>query len=119
MVFLGGPVDTESLLGLGRRGGPDDRFAPLVGELGTVDLSRPIEPGETGWAGLRLFLGSAGWAPGQLEDEVADGAWWLADAAPDDIATGDPDGLWSRVVRRQPGRTAPGSPNCPLDPTAN
>jgi putative transcriptional regulator len=118
VVFLGGPVDTDSLIGLARRGGDDERFAPLVGELGTVDLAHPPDPDEPGWAGLRLFLGSAGWAAGQLEDEVGEGAWWVVDAAPDDIVTSDPDGLWARVVRRQPGRMA-WFANCPLDPSAN
>jgi putative transcriptional regulator len=118
VVFIGGPVDTESLIGLCRRGGPDDRFAPLVGDLGTVDLTRPVASDEPAWPGLRLFLGSAGWAPGQLEDEIADGAWWLVDAAPDDIVTSNPDDLWRQVVRRLPGRLA-WFAHCPLDPTAN
>ncbi|MCB0977715.1 MAG: YqgE/AlgH family protein [Acidimicrobiales bacterium] len=118
VVFFGGPVDTESLIGLARGGSGDDRFAPLVGELGTIDLARPPGDEHPPWFGLRLFLGSAGWGPGQLEAEISDGAWWVVDAAPDDIATGDPDGLWGRVVRRQSGRLA-WFANCPLDPTAN
>lgn len=118
VVFIGGPVADESLIGLARGGGGDERFAPLVGEWGTVDLTRPPLEEDPGWVGVRLFLGSAGWAPGQLEDEVSEGAWWVVDAAPDDIATGEPDGLWRRVVRRQAGRVSWFS-NCPYDPTSN
>ena len=49
---------------------------------------------------VRLFAGSAGWASGQLEDELAEGAWWLMDAAPEDPLTSQPDELWAQVLRR-------------------
>ena len=33
-------------------------------------------------------------------------AWWVVDREPGDLLTRDPDGLWSRVLRRQAGTTA-------------
>lgn len=134
-LFLGGPVGPDAVVGIGRPafrpggddGGPNpvdgdrddlDGFAPLVGGIGSVDLGRPPEPGSTPWAELRLFAGSAGWAVGQLEDELREGAWWLVPAVPDDVFSEDPPGLWRRVLRRQPGSTG-WFANCPLDPSAN
>lgn len=117
LVFVGGPVNPDEVIGLARRGGPDDDFASLVGELGTVDLHRPPPPDHT-WPALRLYAGAAGWSPGQLEDEIAEGAWWAVDAAPDDVHTGDPATLWERVLRRQGGPVA-WYANCPRDPSAN
>ena len=35
--------------------------------------------------GLRIFIGHSGWAPGQLEGEIARGAWMLEHADPDAI----------------------------------
>ncbi|MEO6989704.1 MAG: YqgE/AlgH family protein [Aquihabitans sp.] len=118
VVFIGGPVNPEEVIGLARRGGPDHNFAGLVGELGTVDLHSPPEPGEQPWPGLRMYAGAAGWSAGQLEDEIAEGAWWPVDAAPDDILTGDPARLWERVLRRQRGTTG-WFANYPKDLSAN
>lgn len=119
VVFVGGPVALDAVVGIGRPAGePTGGFSPLAGGVGTVDLHHPPDPGSRPWAGLRLYAGSAGWAPGQLEDEVAEGAWWPLDSSPDDVLTGDPSGLWKRVLRRQVGPTA-WFANCPHDPTAN
>lgn len=120
VLFVGGPVGPQGVVGLARRAASPDaerRFSPIVGDLGTVDLHQDPEPGD-GWGGVRLFGGSAGWAPGQLEDEILEGAWWTVDAAADDVLTHDPDGLWARVLRRQPG-AAGWFANHPLDPSAN
>jgi putative transcriptional regulator len=35
--------------------------------------------------GLRIYIGHAGWVPGQLEAEIAAGAWKLEHADPDAI----------------------------------
>lgn len=124
VLFLGGPVDVERVVGIGM--GTDADPAPdledggfpiLVGGYRAVDLNRPpsvLAPDP----GARLFAGSAGWGPGQLEDEIAEGAWWPCDTRAEDIVTADPVGLWRRVLRRQPGEVA-WFANCPEDPTVN
>lgn len=119
VVFLGGPVGEEVVTGIGRPVvAPTPGYAPLAAGVGSVDLASPPEPGEHPWAGLRLFAGSAGWAPGQLEDEVRERAWWVLPAAPDDVLTSDPSSLWTRVLRRQRGPVA-WFANCPRDVSAN
>lgn len=119
VVFVGGPVGSDAVVGLARSGTePEATFGRLVGDVGTIDLHAPPPDGHRPWQGLRLFAGSAGWAPGQLEDELAEGAWWAVDARADDVLTSDPSGLWVRVLRRQPGQVA-WFANHPVDPTAN
>ena len=119
VLFIGGPVGTDAVVGLALRGdGPAEHFGHLVGEVGTVDLHAPPTNGSHPWAGIRLFAGSAGWAPGQLEDELGDGAWWPVDVHSEDVVTTDPAGLWARVLRRQPGQTA-WFANHPNDPSDN
>jgi len=49
---------------------------------------------------LRLFLGYAGWAPGQLEAELAQGAWLLAPVSPDAIFEVADEQLWEHVLRK-------------------
>lgn len=114
VVFRGGPVALDSALGLAAVTGGDEpigfRWVPAVprpqGRLGLVDLDAPAEVVGTGLAGLRIFAGYAGWSPGQLEDEVDSGAWYVVDADPGDPFDPAPDQLWRRVLRRQSGDLA-------------
>ncbi len=106
VLFHGGPVEPGALIGLACMGDNvvTDAWAPVVGQLGTVDLRRipnEIDPPVTL---LRLFLGYAGWGPGQLEGELDVGAWIVADADPDDVFAAAPATLWRNVLGRQPGR---------------
>ena len=117
VVFIGGPVSREAVLGLGRCAVGAAELGALVGDCAPVDLHAP-PPIDVPWTSVRLFAGSAGWAPGQLEDELAEGAWWPVDAEPDDVVGDDVDGLWGRVLRRQPGELA-WFANHPADPSAN
>lgn len=107
VLFIGGPVSSETAIGLGvPTGEPDgDGFAPVGSGVGTVDLSR--DPSDVPLAELRVFLGYAGWSLGQLEAELAEGSWIVAEMTqPGDVVGPDPGDLWARVLRRQPGRVA-------------
>lgn len=48
---------------------------------------------------LRIFLGYAGWGPGQLEGELAQGAWVVAPLAPDAVFDVPEDDVWMHVWR--------------------
>ena len=128
VVFRGGPVEPETLIGLAAAA-PEDRaladdaggsdgWAPLTSGLGTVDLESDPDEVSPAFLGFRLFRGYAGWGAGQLEDELADGAWIVLDRVPADPFTTEPDDLWRSVLRRQGGRLA-WLANCPDDLSAN
>ncbi len=103
VVFLGGPVGRDAVVGLGVSSDPDvEGFQPILEGLGTVDLNREPRPADQ-IERLRLFAGSAGWGPGQLEAEIGEGAWWVVPAEVSDVLTPRPDGLWREVLVRQPG----------------
>jgi putative transcriptional regulator len=51
----------------------------------------------------RVYVGYAGWGPGQLDAELEDGSWIVEPARADDVFTHDPEGLWSEVLRRKGG----------------
>lgn len=119
VVFVGGPVGQQTLLGLGRSpeligAGADT----LVDDCAAIDLRLGPQLGGPSWVGVRLFAGSAGWAPGQLEDELSEGAWWAVDAHGIDLFTSDPAHLWAAVLRRQGGEVG-WFANHPIDPSAN
>ena len=50
---------------------------------------------------LRIFAGYAAWAPGQLEAELAEDAWFVLDFHPSDPFSSDPNELWWQVFDRQ------------------
>ena len=47
---------------------------------------------------FRFVLGYAGWAPGQLEAEIARGAWWDVEADPALVFGADLASLWQRAI---------------------
>lgn len=107
-VFLGGPVETGRAVGFGVPPDPDE---PWTGMTDLSGLPGPPSP-------VRVFAGYSGWGPGQLDMEIAEGAWLVLAARPEDYLTTDPDGLWSRVLSRQSGRVAMLA-HYPLDPSLN
>ncbi|MGW0230207.1 YqgE/AlgH family protein [Actinopolymorpha singaporensis] len=122
VLFHGGPVATDSALALAEV--PADGEAEplgwrrLHGHLGLVDLDTPPELLAGGIRAMRMFAGYAGWSPGQLEAEVKEGGWYVVDAEPGDAFTTDPEGLWRRVLRRQPDELALVA-TFPEDPSLN
>jgi putative transcriptional regulator len=102
-VFIGGPVEPEIAIALGwllPEVAVPAGVRPVLGRVGLVDLRlTPDDLPEL--LAVRVYSGYTGWAPGQLEAEIAQGAWFTLDADPWDAATADPDNLWHDVFRRQ------------------
>jgi putative transcriptional regulator len=96
-LFNGGPVELDGVIGLARM--TDERLL-------TVDLTGDPDAVGVTSGSLRLFRGYAGWGQGQLDSELAEGAWLVLPASADDPFTGDPAGLWRRVLARQGGRVS-------------
>lgn len=118
VMFGGGPVEPTAVVALGRDvpGLVASDADELPQAVRLVDVSEG-PPGDH-LEEVRVFAGYAGWAPGQLEAEVEQGAWTSVPARPEDVFTDDPAGLWSRVLRRQPGRLRLLAA-FPADPSAN
>ena len=125
VVFRGGPVAPNSALALAMIPGKDEPVgwraldgAPSVARLGLLDLDTPpglLAPTITS---LRVYAGYAGWSPGQLDAEIAEGAWYVLTAEPGDVFVADPGLLWRQVLRRQDGDLAFVA-TYPDDPTLN
>ncbi|WP_336322890.1 YqgE/AlgH family protein [Streptomyces lavendofoliae] len=103
VVFQGGPVSLDAALGLAVIPGDEGPLGwrRVYGAIGLVDLETPPELLAAALGSLRIFAGYAGWGPGQLEDELAEGAWFVVDSEPGDVSSPRPEGLWREVLRRQ------------------
>jgi putative transcriptional regulator len=119
-VFQGGPVSLDSALGLVSfyTGEEPIGVRRVAGPVGVVDLDTPPEVVGSAIMAMRVFAGYAGWGPGQLEDEVGEGSWYVVDAEPSDAFVPDADDLWGVVLRRQSGPLALLA-SFPADPTMN
>ena len=107
-VFVGGPVEPEAAIGLGRvpssrTGYSEGRPESLFGEVCSIDLGSDPVLSVPDVEVVRIFAGYAGWGPGQLDNEVAADGWFVVDRDDGDVFTSAPDVLWRDVLRRQPG----------------
>jgi putative transcriptional regulator len=120
VFFDGGPVEQAAVIGLAWvRDEPALDDGPLEEGLGTLDLSADPDQLDGRVQELRLFRGYAGWAPGQLEDELEANAWIVVDADRSDAFTGAPTTLWRDVLRRQGGPLARMAERIPDDVSVN
>lgn len=120
VLFQGGPVSLDSALALAEMSHADEPLGVrrVHGQLGLVDLDTPAEIVKGGLTGMRIFAGYAGWQQDQLEDEIAEGAWFVVDSEPSDVFSATPEQLWRDVLRRQGGSLALVT-TFPEDPSLN
>jgi putative transcriptional regulator len=105
----GGPVATDQVTFLYRsRQGSDDAIAvtPTV-HLGRSGATlRRLLRGEHIHQGLRVFVGFAGWAFGQLEKEIERGDWFVLPVDEKAIFDHPVDTMWRELHRRASLTTA-------------
>ncbi len=120
VIFFGGPVAPGTAICLARSTCDEEGegWTRLFGPVGALDIGRSPPDVAQPIDDIRVFSGHAGWTPGQLEGEIAEGAWFVVDAEPGDALSPQPLELWRRVLRRQPGRVALFSA-FPPDPSLN
>jgi putative transcriptional regulator len=75
----------------------------VAGEIhvvGSGQLMRRWLAADSDASRVRVFLGYAGWGPGQLEGEWKAGVWHVLEADADAVFDPDPATIWERLVRR-------------------
>jgi putative transcriptional regulator len=105
---FGGPVMQQVLVALYRaeRAPEAAAFHVLKGIYLTMHPQN-IEPLlEKRGPGYRLFMGFSGWAPGQLEGELARDGWFVQAASAEIAFRKDTRGMWEELVRKARGRVA-------------
>ncbi len=107
-LFAGGPVSPRRLVAVFRsRERPEAALRVLADVYLSLDgvfldglLRRSDAPRE-----LRVYAGYAGWAPGQLEAEIARDDWYVLEPDADTIFRADPATLWRELLRRASSRS--------------
>lgn len=115
VVFAGGPVQTDALVGLARGTVRRPDATQVLPGVGALDLAGDPDEQPTVAEAVRLYAGYAGWSAGQLEAEIEAGGWFVVEARADDAFSPDPERLWRRVLVRQGGLFV----TVPNDPSSN
>ncbi len=116
-LFLGGPVLPQGAVILGSYEHPDFAETLILGSIGLVgeEEGRIISEGVQR---ARVFVGHAGWGPGQLEAEIDADSWIVEPAGEGDVFTERPETLWRAVLERK-GRGFELLSRMPFDPSRN
>jgi putative transcriptional regulator len=102
-LWIGGPVDPQRTWVLTAAGqGPDDEQREIcpgvvlsVSHQLTLELLQAPPTNRS-----RVLIGYAGWAPGQLDQEIAASAWLTLDVDADLIFAVPPELMWETGLRR-------------------
>jgi putative transcriptional regulator len=101
-VHVGGPVQSSAVVVLADFANPEEAGSLVLDSIGF--LSTEVDPESLGELHrARVYVGYAGWGPGQLDGELEEGSWIVEPALAEDVFTSDPDALWSTVLRRKGG----------------
>jgi putative transcriptional regulator len=103
-VFLGGPVEPDRVFVLHRADYMRPETLPIGRGLALTTsegIFRDMADGKGPRKAIVLF-GYAGWAPGQLEGEMAQGAWFTEPADAKLILDEPPQRMWEEALRRRP-----------------
>jgi putative transcriptional regulator len=104
-VYFGGPVEFGSVWFLFRATTPPEHAIQACDGVylsADRELLLQLLGRDKPMDGLRVFVGHAGWAPGQLEAEIANGDWTLKRAEPRAIFGAKSVHPWPRAQAPKP-----------------
>ena len=121
-IHIGGPVGTDSIYFIHTLGESipgsinikDNLF--WGGDFETLKLQ--IKLGLVSSQQVRFFLGYSGWDAGQLEEEINQNSWLVADISQADLMTIDENVMWVQTVRSMGGKYSMWE-NYPENPSLN
>jgi putative transcriptional regulator len=100
-VFLGGPVAPSSMAFLIRAVKRPPESHHLMDDIhmsGSALTLEHVVKTKMPAHRFHAFVGYSGWAPQQLDGEVARGDWWVVPAKPEHIFDVEPDELWQKMM---------------------
>ena len=121
-IYLGGPVETDSLFYIHTKGDQLEGATEIVEGLfwgGDIEalkeliLIKRIETND-----IRFFIGYSGWAADQLSTELKRNSWVITRASRQKIFTLDPMSMWEKLLDKM-GDTYQYWTKFPIDPTMN
>lgn len=102
-LYGGGPVERNRVLFLVRAQQRPQRSLQVLEDVylsGDPELLGSIMRGEMTVAAFRAYAGYSGWAPGQLQAEIARGGWYVIKADADTVFAADASAIWPALIKR-------------------
>ena len=105
-LYWGGPVEMASLRALLHSDRPPKDAIKVIDGVYRAPLAEELPRGISSSEQLRFYIGYAGWAPGQLEHEIALGSWDIVPASAEIIFAKDAADLWQHLSSPRQYRAA-------------
>jgi putative transcriptional regulator len=122
VVYLGGPVKTDSLFFIHTRNDLIANCIKIIDGLfwgGDIKLvNHLIENKALSKNDIRFYIGYSGWEPKQLDQELKENSWVVANTNVDFLLKNSPETLWKNAVKLL-GKEYADWVNYPIDPQLN
>lgn len=107
-VYLGGPSNIEFVFALVQSSSnPGGESLQIAQDLYiAVDAKTVDQIIESGPSHARFFAGLIAWRPGELQDEVKRGLWYVEETDSSLVMRNPTDGLWEELVQRYERRAS-------------
>lgn len=121
-LFVGGPVENDKLYYLHTLGDRLEDSSEIIKGLywgGDFEqLKFLIDTKQITKDEIRFFSGYSGWSPGQLEDEILEKSWIVANATVTQVMNADVESMWKAMMKSL-GKKYDIMSNFPEDPSLN
>ena len=103
VLYFGGPVQADGVVFLVRTKTRPPRAMNVLKDVyftGDMDLLEELLQRKNPTDGLKVFAGYSGWGPGQLQQEIARGDWYILPASAATIFEEDASKIWPELIER-------------------
>jgi len=99
--YWGGPLSQSSVRALLRTDTPPEDALQIFDAVHLVTVDEDLLATKSDAAKLHFFAGYAGWAPGQLEHELAFNSWLILPATEELVFAEDAGDIWRKLLSSQ------------------
>lgn len=100
-AFLGGPVSRNMVMALLKDKDEPHPNKHVFGDVYLISRKAEVEAALSAGIGeedMRLYIGYAGWGPGQLENEMDRGDWFIFEPTDAIIFDPNPENIWPKLI---------------------
>jgi putative transcriptional regulator len=101
-LYDGGPVSTDNMFIIHNQSHLAEKESEILPGLyfgGKYDdFFESIQKGEVNESHFKAFLGYSGWKPGQLEEEIAEGTWFVKDTTVAEVLKSSKKQDWKKLI---------------------
>jgi len=121
-LYVGGPVSSNTLHFLHTLGDKVPDSIKITDTLywgGDFEVIKElVNAGEADYTQVKFFAGYSGWSPGQLEAEIDENSWVVADVKAELVMEIDVENIWKKTIEKL-GEVFKAWTNFPENPSYN